>query len=130
MVTAARAAGGERSQIEWRLVRKRHIPATNQRRGGIAGLSAELSQSLGLRLSRGLAERPIHRDLLRGGLTLFDLPYELLASRLGERVNAVREEMDELRAIAGLVFGPSTAGYPLPLRTSATRAHTRTLRSH
>jgi chromosome partitioning protein len=130
MVTAARAASDGHRQFEWRLVRNRHTPATSQGRGEIAGLGAELSRSLGLRLSRGLAERPIHRDLSRRGLTLFDLPHDLLASRLGKRGSAVRDEMNELRAITGLAPGPPIVTRPQSLRRAAHRARPRVPRSH
>jgi cellulose biosynthesis protein BcsQ len=102
MVMAARGGHADHRTLDWRLVRNRHRPPSNQERGEVSRLEAGLSRVLGLRPTRGMAERPIHRDLLARGLTLFDLPSDALLSRSGRRGLGVDEELEELRAMAGL----------------------------
>jgi len=99
MVAAER--GQHPRHLDWLLVRNRRSPRTLEERGKITALAAELSRALKLRMRPGLIERPVHRDLMRSGLTLFDLHTDQLEARLGPHGRTVRDELTALRGLLG-----------------------------
>jgi DNA-binding response OmpR family regulator len=101
MVATSREAGSRPRRLDWLLVRNRRSPLAREKWEGTAALAAELSRALDLRIRPGLIERPIHRDLIRDGLTLFDLDSEQLEARLGPVGRAVRDELAALRGLLG-----------------------------
>jgi len=68
----SRAAGGRHKAMDWVVVRNRtgHTEARNQQR--LDRALTELSQRVGFRVSHGLSERVIYRELFPSGLTLLD----------------------------------------------------------
>lgn len=82
--------------LDWIVVRNRTPleDSTNKRRVG--DMLQQLSQRIGFRISQGLSERPIFRELFLSGLTLLDL------RESGAKMNmshvAARQEMREMIA--------------------------------
>jgi len=101
MVATSRESGPRPRRLDWLLVRNRRSPLAREKWEGTAALAAELSRALDLRIRPGLIERPVHRDLIRDGLTLFDLDSEQLEARLGPAGRAVRDELAALRGLLG-----------------------------
>lgn len=96
----------QRREMDWVVVRNRvhHTDARNQRR--LDQALAELSKRVGFRVSRGLSERVIYRELFPSGLTLLD------KGHLGELGTSHLVARQELRALlANLHLPPKlTAG--------------------
>ena len=87
------------ASVDWVLLRNRlqHIEAKNMRRVGAA--LDELSRRVGFRVTPGLGERVIYRELFPQGLTLLDL------GQLGEvslSHIAARQELREMIAAFGI----------------------------
>jgi len=87
----------QRREMDWVVVRNRtqHVEARNMRR--LEGALTELSKRVGFRVTNGLSERVIYRELFPSGLTLLD------KGHLGELGTSHLVARQELRAlIAGL----------------------------
>jgi chromosome partitioning protein len=82
-----------RREMDWVVVRNRvqHLDARNQRR--IDQALTELSRRVGFRVSHGLSERVIYRELFPSGLTLLD------KGQLGELGTSHLVARQELRAL-------------------------------
>lgn len=82
-----------RRDLDWVVVRNRtgHIEARNQRR--LEGALVELSKRVGFRISNGLSERVIYRELFPSGLTLLD------KGHLGDLGTSHLVARQELRAL-------------------------------
>lgn len=93
-----------RRELDWVVVRNRvqHVEAKNMRR--LEGALKELSKRVGFRISPGLSERVIFRELFPSGLTLLD------KGHLGELGTSHLVARQELR---GLVAG---LNLPMPDR--------------
>lgn len=93
-----------RRELDWVVVRNRvqHVEAKNMRR--LEGALKELSKRVGFRISPGLSERVIFRELFPSGLTLLD------KGHLGELGTSHLVARQELR---GLVAG---LNLPMPER--------------
>lgn len=93
-----------RRELDWVVVRNRvqHVEAKNMRR--LEGALKELSKRVGFRISPGLSERVIFRELFPSGLTLLD------KGHLGELGTSHLVARQELR---GLVAG---LNLPMPAR--------------
>ena len=91
------ATPGTRREMDWVVVRNRtqHIEARNQRR--IDQALNELARRVGFRISSGLSERVIYRELFPSGLTLLDKGH---LGELGTSHLVARQEMRTL--VAGL----------------------------
>ena len=91
----AKSDGGT---VDWVVLRNRlqHLEARNMRR--VASALAELSKRVGFRVTPGLSERVIYRELFPKGLTLLDLA--AIGEDAGLAHVAARGELREL--IAGL----------------------------
>jgi chromosome partitioning protein len=102
-----RAAGGQHTAMDWIVVRNRtgHTEARNQQR--LDRALTELSQRVGFRVSHGLSERVIYRELFPSGLTLLD------KGQLGELGTSHIVARQELR---GLV---KALKLPKPVRAKA-----------
>ncbi len=96
-----------RREMDWVVVRNRvqHTDARNQRR--IDQALTELSKRVGFRVSHGLSERVIYRELFPSGLTLLD------KGQLGELGTSHLVARQELRALVG------SLNLPMPGRTSS-----------
>ncbi|QDK34450.1 MULTISPECIES: division plane positioning ATPase MipZ [Sphingomonadaceae] len=96
-----------RRELDWVVVRNRvqHVEAKNMRR--LEGALKELSKRVGFRISPGLSERVIFRELFPSGLTLLD------KGHLGELGTSHLVARQELR---GLVAG---LNLPMPARREA-----------
>jgi chromosome partitioning protein len=83
----------ERREMDWVVVRNRvqHVDARNQRR--IDQALAELSKRVGFRVSQGLSERVVYRELFPSGLTLLDKGQ---LGELGTSHLVARQELREL----------------------------------
>lgn len=83
----------ERREIDWIVVRNRvhHVEARNQQR--VDNALAELSKRVGFRVSHGLSERVIYRELFPSGLTLLDKGQ---LGELGTSHLVARQELREL----------------------------------
>lgn len=103
-------AATKKSTIDWILVRNRLSPldAKNKRRVGSA-LSA-LAQRIGFRVSPGLSERVIYREMFSVGLTLLDLTDEGAETAFTMSHVAARQE---LRDIVVALNIPALRGKPL-----------------
>ncbi|RKF20538.1 ATPase [Altericroceibacterium spongiae] len=102
----------QRREMDWVVVRNRtqHIEARNQRR--IDDALRELSKRVGFRITGGLSERVIYRELFPSGLTLLD------KGHLGELGTSHLVARQELRGmVKGLnlpfIASPATAGSPV-----------------
>ncbi len=98
-------AGRARREMDWVVVRNRtqHVEARNMRR--IDGALIELSKRVGFRITGGLSERVIYRELFPSGLTLLD------KGHLGELGTSHLVARQELRGLL--------AGLNLPARATA-----------
>ncbi|GAM03982.1 hypothetical protein MBENS4_0980 [Novosphingobium sp. MBES04] len=113
MIWEARKKRGVKSieqgarELDWVVVRNRmqHVEARNMRR--MDGALQELARRVGFRISGGLSERVIFRELFPSGLTLLD------KGHLGELGTSHLVARQELR---GLVKG---LNLPRPGRTEA-----------
>jgi chromosome partitioning protein len=96
-----------RKDMDWVVVRNRtqHVEARNQKR--IDQALNELSRRVGFRISNGLSERVIYRELFPSGLTLLDKGY------LGELGTSHLVARQELRTLV--------SGLNLPI--AAAKAH-------
>jgi chromosome partitioning protein len=85
----------DRREIDWVVVRNRihHVEARNQQR--VDNALSELSRRVGFRVSRGLSERVIYRELFPSGLTLLDKGH---LGELGTSHLVARQELRELVA--------------------------------
>jgi len=85
----------ERREMDWVVVRNRvhHVDARNQRR--IDDALTELSKRVGFRVTQGLSERVIYRELFPSGLTLLDKGQ---LGELGTSHLVARQELRELVA--------------------------------
>ena len=92
----------KRREMDWVVVRNRtqHIEARNMRR--LDQALTELSKRVGFRISHGLSERVIYRELFPSGLTLLD------KGHLGELGTSHLVARQELRALV------ASLGLPLP----------------
>ena len=88
---------GARREMDWVVVRNRthHMEARNQKR--IDDALIELSKRVGFRVTQGLSERVIYRELFPSGLTLLDKGH---LGELGTSHLVARQELREL--VAGL----------------------------
>jgi chromosome partitioning protein len=84
-----------RREMDWVVVRNRtgHTDARNQRR--IDQALTELSKRVGFRISQGLSERVIYRELFPSGLTLLDKGH---LGELGTSHLVARQELRSLVA--------------------------------
>ncbi|MBS0476122.1 MAG: AAA family ATPase [Proteobacteria bacterium] len=91
-----------RREMDWVVVRNRtqHIEARNMRR--LDQALTELSKRVGFRISHGLSERVIYRELFPSGLTLLD------KGHLGELGTSHLVARQELRALV------ASLGLPMP----------------
>jgi chromosome partitioning protein len=85
----------QRREMDWVVVRNRtgHTDARNQRR--IDQALTELSKRVGFRISQGLSERVIYRELFPSGLTLLDKGH---LGELGTSHLVARQELRNLVA--------------------------------
>jgi chromosome partitioning protein len=92
-----RAGDEQRRELDWIVLRNRtqHIEARNMRR--INAALEELSRRAGFRVSKGLSERVIFRELFPSGLTLLDKDH---LGDLGTSHLVARQELRSL--VAGL----------------------------
>lgn len=92
----------KRREMDWVVVRNRtqHVEARNMRR--LDQALTELSKRVGFRISNGLSERVIYRELFPSGLTLLD------KGHLGELGTSHLVARQELRALV------ASLGLPLP----------------
>ncbi len=93
----------KRREMDWVVVRNRvqHLDARNQRR--IDQALTELSRRVGFRVSHGLSERVIYRELFPSGLTLLD------KGQLGELGTSHLVARQELRALVANLRLPMPA---------------------
>ncbi|MEQ8410555.1 MAG: division plane positioning ATPase MipZ [Erythrobacter sp.] len=93
----------ERPEMDWIVVRNRtgHVEARNRIR--IEKALAEMSKRVGFRVTRGLSERVIYRELFPSGLTLLDKGY------LGELGTSHLVARQELRALIKVLNLPEFA---------------------
>ncbi len=93
-----------RREMDWVVVRNRtqHMEARNQKR--LDQALTELSKRVGFRVSSGLSERVIYRELFPSGLTLLD------KGQLGELGTSHLVARQELRALV------ASLGLPMPAR--------------
>ncbi len=86
-----------RRELDWVVVRNRvqHVEAKNMRR--LESALLELSKRVGFRISNGLSERVIFRELFPSGLTLLDKGH---LGELGTSHLVARQELRQL--VAGL----------------------------
>ena len=101
----------QRREMDWIVVRNRtgHTDARNQRR--IDQALTELSKRVGFRVSHGLSERVIYRELFPSGLTLLDKGH---LGELGTSHLVARQELRSLVASLNLPMPQSRqAGLPL-----------------
>ncbi|GAA0265067.1 division plane-positioning ATPase MipZ [Alteraurantiacibacter aestuarii] len=96
----------QRREMDWVVVRNRtgHTDARNQRR--IDQALTELSKRVGFRISHGLSERVVYRELFPSGLTLLD------KGHLGELGTSHLVARQELRALV------ANLKLPMPARPS------------
>ena len=89
----------QRPEMDWIVVRNRtgHIEARNRTR--IEKALGEMSKRVGFRLTRGLSERVIYRELFPSGLTLLDKGY---LGDLGTSHLIARQELRELIRVLNL----------------------------
>jgi chromosome partitioning protein len=89
----------KRREMDWVVVRNRtqHIEARNMRR--LDQALTELSKRVGFRISHGLSERVIYRELFPSGLTLLDKGH---LGELGTSHLVARQELRALVASLGL----------------------------
>jgi chromosome partitioning protein len=89
-------AATKKTPIDWVLVRNRLSPldAKNKRRVGEA--LSSLSQRIGFRVSPGLSERVIYREMFSVGLTLLDLTDEGAEASFTMSHVAARQELREI----------------------------------
>lgn len=95
-----------RREMDWLVVRNRtgHSDARNQRRMDQA--LGELSKRVGFRVSHGLSERVVYRELFPSGLTLLD------KGHLGELGTSHLVARQELRSLVANLNLPPIAGAP------------------
>ncbi|APE27610.1 division plane positioning ATPase MipZ [Aurantiacibacter gangjinensis] len=100
----------QKREMDWVVVRNRtgFTDARNQRR--IDGALTELSKRVGFRVSQGLSERVIYRELFPSGLTLLD------KGQLGELGTSHLVARQELRNLVG------NLRLPMPERDDRTEA--------
>ena len=100
-------ADGRRREMDWIVVRNRtgHVEARNMAR--IEQALTEMSKRVGFRVSHGLSERVIYRELFPSGLTLLD------KGHLGELGTSHLIARQELRALVKALNLPEfTRGQP------------------
>jgi chromosome partitioning protein len=92
--------------MDWVVVRNRtqHSEARNMKR--LDSALTELSKRVGFRVSNGLSERVIYRELFPSGLTLLD------KGHLGELGTSHLVARQELRALV------ASLGLPMPAKTA------------
>lgn len=95
-----------RREMDWVVVRNRtqHVEARNQKR--IDQALNELSRRVGFRISNGLSERVIYRELFPSGFTLLDKGY---LGELGTSHLVARQELRTLVAGLNLPIPPRAA---------------------
>jgi len=100
----------QRRQMDWVVVRNRtgHTDARNQRR--LDQALGELSRRVGFRVSHGLSERVVYRELFPSGLTLLD------KGHLGELGTSHLVARQELRTLVASLALPMPAKAALPLK--------------
>ena len=103
----------QRREMDWVVVRNRtgHVEARNMAR--IEQALTELSKRVGFRVSHGLSERVIYRELFPSGLTLLD------KGHLGELGTSHLVARQELRTLVAALNLPMPAGMPQPTQRSA-----------
>jgi chromosome partitioning protein len=108
----------QRRELDWIVLRNRtqHIEARNMRR--INSALEELSRRAGFRVSKGLSERVIYRELFPSGLTLLDKDH------LGDLGTSHLVARQELRAlVAGLNLPmPGVQAPTIPLASPSASA--------
>ncbi|HSG54057.1 MAG TPA: division plane positioning ATPase MipZ [Paracoccaceae bacterium] len=102
----------QRRQMDWVVVRNRtgHSDARNQRR--LDQALGELSRRVGFRVSHGLSERVVYRELFPSGLTLLDKGH---LGELGTSHLVARQELRTLVASLALPM-PARPAPPQPTR--------------
>lgn len=102
----ATTAGKGRREMDWVVVRNRtqHSEARNMKR--LDQALTELSKRVGFRVSGGLSERVIYRELFPSGLTLLD------KGHLGELGTSHLVARQELRALV------ASLGLPMPAKAA------------
>jgi chromosome partitioning protein len=107
---ALAAGAGQRRELDWVVVRNRlqHVEARNKRR--LEGALSELSKRAGFRVTNGLSERVIYRELFPSGLTLLD------KGQLGELGTSHLVARQELRALVKGLNLPSVRSTPPQLQ--------------
>jgi chromosome partitioning protein len=100
------SAGKGRREMDWVVVRNRtqHTEARNMKR--LDQALTELSKRVGFRVSNGLSERVIYRELFPSGLTLLD------KGHLGELGTSHLVARQELRALV------ASLGLPMPAKAA------------
>ena len=103
----------QRREMDWVVVRNRtgHVEARNMAR--IEQALTELSKRVGFRVSHGLSERVIYRELFPSGLTLLD------KGHLGELGTSHLVARQELRTLLAALNLPMPAGTAQPARRAA-----------
>jgi len=109
----------QRREMDWVVVRNRtgHTDARNQRR--LDQALTEMSKRVGFRVSSGLSERVIYRELFPSGLTLLDKGH---LGELGTSHLVARQELRRLVANLNLPMPAHASAAPLTASTTASRA--------
>jgi chromosome partitioning protein len=102
----------QRRQMDWVVVRNRtgHSDARNQRR--LDQALGELSRRVGFRVSHGLSERVVYRELFPSGLTLLD------KGHLGELGTSHLVARQELRTLVASLALPMPARDATPYKAA------------
>lgn len=102
----ARAMRGEKTVVEWIVLRNRlaHLDARNKQ--NMEKLLADLSKRIGFRVVPGLGERVIYRSMFLEGLTLLDLRHKVPGFELNMSNVAARQELRALVDAVGLTGLP------------------------
>ncbi len=109
----------QRREMDWVVVRNRtgHTDARNQRR--LDQALTEMSKRVGFRVSSGLSERVIYRELFPSGLTLLDKGH---LGELGTSHLVARQELRRLVANLNLPMPAHASAAPLTARATAARS--------
>ncbi|CCG42080.1 division plane positioning ATPase MipZ [Magnetospirillum molischianum] len=101
----ARAIRGERSMVDWIVLRNRlsNLDARNKR--DVEKLLADLARRVGFRVIPGLGERVIYRSMFLEGLTLLDLRRKITGFDLSMSHVAARQELRTLVDAIALPVG-------------------------
>lgn len=98
-----RALRGDRSRMDWVVLRNRLATLEARNKQSMEKLLGELSKRIGFRVIGGLSERVIYRELFLDGLTLLDLRQRSAGVDLTMSHVAARQELRALVESLGLV---------------------------